>query len=1002
MGVIARGQATVNIAEPGDTGATGDAVTGKMLFRDPEFRKGVNGCYLYDNSSSGKVTISRIPKPADCPTTSTHCLEIKVTGAASPGLGGFYQSIQSRANAVFLQKIVAKVPVGYELNTVCNAMGDGYTDEFITPNVGTGRYETYLRKTVCGTTGAFYNGGYVYLTGSPLPTPANPLVWQIASCTCYDLTDSEKYDDTIEQAQADADRANAELSAIASDSKFTPSEKQQTAIEWGRIQLEHAKNTATATTLNVPTGEIVLVFNTLNGYITPLLSNLSTTSDINGGQFRSTFAAWYEKNVALVNAISVANADKAADGVEIGTRNLLLKSNTIFSGSGYSIGTYAYSEPLVEGETYTAVVCGRYNGTDPAGFFGTWYDIDYVTLNDLSITSNVDTIKSQTFKYTKINHHNLSGIGFYHYPPGNGGTSTVQWAILVKGNKAPTSWSPAPEDTAAAITAAQQAAEAYAKAQAEAAQVTASAYADGIVTAEEQRAIADATAKADAAKKAAIEAADAASKGYTDLKTGKSYTIDTSSLDPNTYYPVTMGINIFPRTEITVSADLGVSGVPPWASHTSGFMCRARWSVFGSGWGGTQPDRLISEYQQGFIKDSKAPIGSIGQNTESSTEYIYLRGGGWYTFVTTNNAEPTLHTTDFVPSFGDPVPLKTTIEQPVPDIKLVQDAAAKAIADAAAAVADYNAKFAAQQSQIDGEVSNWFYDHTPTATNAPADTWTTDTERARHIGDTFTNTQLYPAADAGKSWRYTTGYLWTPISDSDAVKALQEAARAQATADGKSTTYTALPSKYAYGDTWVLESDTVHSPNKQGELLFASQDSGSYNPAHWITKVRYTDDTTANNAKNRLDTWADDAQIAPGEKTALKQQQANIAAEYIEVSANAARYGVACTAYTTAYNAAYSALTKYTAPAPECITIEADYANIAAYYNARKTILEAIAVAIKKLQEDAITATSVATKDALAKELGYTNYAAMQTEAAKGKTLIDGAHIRTSLIDVDN
>ncbi|MEG2240826.1 MAG: hypothetical protein RSC12_06930, partial [Alistipes sp.] len=190
--------------------------------------------------------------------------------------------------------------------------------------------------------------------------------------------------------------------------------------------------------------------------------------------------------------------------------------------------------------------------------------------------------------------------------------------------------------------------------------------------------------------------------------------------------------------------------------------------------------------------------------------------------------------------------------------------------------------------------------------------------------------------------------------------------------------------------------------NKQGELLFASQDSGSYNPAHWITKVRYTDDTTANNAKNRLDTWADDAQIAPGEKTALKQQQANIAAEYIEVSANAARYGVACTAYTTAYNAAYSALTKYTAPAPECITIEADYANIAAYYNARKTILEAIAVAIKKLQEDAITATSAATKDALAKELGFTDFATMEAAAAADKTTIDGGHIRTSLIDVDN
>ena len=40
--------------------------------------------------------------------------------------------------------------------------------------------------------------------------------------------------------------------------------------------------------------------------------------------------------------------------------------------------------------------------------------------------------------------------------------------------------------------------------------------------------------------------------------------------------------------------------------------------------------------------------------------------------------------------------------------------------------------------------------------------------------------------DAGKSWRWVKEedgtYKWTPIADSDAVKALQEAARAQDTA----------------------------------------------------------------------------------------------------------------------------------------------------------------------------------------------------------------------------
>lgn len=52
-------------------------------------------------------------------------------------------------------------------------------------------------------------------------------------------------------------------------------------------------------------------------------------------------------------------------------------------------------------------------------------------------------------------------------------------------------------------------------------------------------------------------------------------------------------------------------------------------------------------------------------------------------------------------------------------------------------------------------------------------------------------------------------------------------------------------------------------------------------------------------------------------------------------------------AFTEAYKAANNALTKYTATTPENIPIEADYADIAAYYPARQIILDAIAEAVK-------------------------------------------------------
>lgn len=156
------------------------------------------------------------------------------------------------------------------------------------------------------------------------------------------------------------------------------------------------------------------------------------------------------------------------------------------------------------------------------------------------------------------------------------------------------------------------------------------------------------------------------------------------------------------------------------------------------------------------------------------------------------------------------------------------------------------------QQQIDGEISNWFYPYSPTLSNYPSSDWTTNTIKDRHIGDTFTNTQQAPAADAGKSWRFVKNgsvYSWTQISDSDAVLALQKAAQAQATADGKSTTFLVQPSNYHFGDTWVLNADrTVNGvAYKQGEILTATQDSATFNQAHWTKKVRYTDDTALNN-----------------------------------------------------------------------------------------------------------------------------------------------------------
>ena len=164
---------------------------GKMLYTDPMFKKGTNSVNVYNNSANGTVTVTRISKVSDCPTTSTHCIEVKTTGTASPDNGGFYQSIQSRANAIFIQKILAKVPTGCNLNVASNNMGDGYSDRWLTSNKGTGKWEEYIREVRCGSTGTFSTGGHVYVSGAS-PTTSSPLVWYMGMCTAYDITDSDE------------------------------------------------------------------------------------------------------------------------------------------------------------------------------------------------------------------------------------------------------------------------------------------------------------------------------------------------------------------------------------------------------------------------------------------------------------------------------------------------------------------------------------------------------------------------------------------------------------------------------------------------------------------------------------------------------------------------------------------------------------------------------------------------------------------------------------------
>ncbi|KZE74363.1 hypothetical protein AV926_17720 [Myroides marinus] len=164
---------------------------GVMLFTDPDFSDGNNGINVYNNSANGNVTIDRIVKPSDAPSKSTHILRITNKGVASPALGGFYQHAQSRANAVFIHKIIAKIPTTHKLEIITNGIGNGGSTKFLTSQQGTGKYETYIAKIVSGTSGTFSVLGYFYLSGNN-GTAAAPVIWDMCYSTIFDMSIPDK------------------------------------------------------------------------------------------------------------------------------------------------------------------------------------------------------------------------------------------------------------------------------------------------------------------------------------------------------------------------------------------------------------------------------------------------------------------------------------------------------------------------------------------------------------------------------------------------------------------------------------------------------------------------------------------------------------------------------------------------------------------------------------------------------------------------------------------
>jgi hypothetical protein len=167
--------------------ALGYKSAGYPVYNDPEFASGSNSISVYNNAANGTVTHA-IVSDASSGNSSGKVLKITHTGSGSPGFGGFVQCISSRANAIFIQIFRAKIPTGRNVATASNRMGDNYKDEWLTPTAGTGRWEWYARRVICGASGTFSIGGHIYIKDGAAPTASSPLVWYLSYCNVIDIT----------------------------------------------------------------------------------------------------------------------------------------------------------------------------------------------------------------------------------------------------------------------------------------------------------------------------------------------------------------------------------------------------------------------------------------------------------------------------------------------------------------------------------------------------------------------------------------------------------------------------------------------------------------------------------------------------------------------------------------------------------------------------------------------------------------------------------------------
>ena len=201
------------------------ATFGQMLHRDPEFldQEKMNGIAPYlKNSAFMMLGDSKVPNSTSMALRVYSTTWNKVGDLRAAGLGF---GDQSRPNGKFMVKIIAKIPENWYIQIDHNHYGIGGKTEWLTPRMGTGKYEEYVYMVTCGALSEqgmqFDTINYLSLkyqdndkyevkapqsnltivlhdktTGQDVTLPE--IQWFVAYATTFDATKSERFMTTID------------------------------------------------------------------------------------------------------------------------------------------------------------------------------------------------------------------------------------------------------------------------------------------------------------------------------------------------------------------------------------------------------------------------------------------------------------------------------------------------------------------------------------------------------------------------------------------------------------------------------------------------------------------------------------------------------------------------------------------------------------------------------------------------------------------------------------